>query len=307
MRKRIKIVMSVAVLAALVGLIVWQMAQPREPEPMYNGKRLSDLLKVTWSRDPGGIAFYINDAEVRKAVGQIGTNAIPTLLRWSRTKYSESSLKLGVMNLLLRQRLIKFHLSTGSAWNFAASQGFQALGTNAHAAVPALIEVANGHTAGKRTDAILSLGYIGPPAETAVPTLLHLTSDTNYYVRMVSFVSLGRIHARPEVVVPMLLQGLQDTNQRVQLCASVAFADYGPNAMSAVPQLVQSLRATPAATNDLPFVQALGFIGPAAKESIPFLLPLTTNADAQIYSGSRRAIQRIDPEAAAKAGITNAP
>jgi hypothetical protein len=306
--KRLKFASALGLLA-VVGVIIWLRMPPDEPEPIYNGKRLSDLLEIRWTSlgPPGDIGFTANWEDIEKAVGQIGTNAIPTLLRWSRRSYSESSFKLGVMRILVRQKLVKFPFSTGGAWNAAACYGFQALGTNAQAAVPDLIEVAKGHTPGKRTDAVLSLGYIGPPADAAIPTLLHLTSDTNYYVRTVSFASLGRIHSRPDEVVPILLKGLQDTNQRVQMCAAFAFAGYRSNAVSAIPQLIHSLGATPSATNEESVLRALGSLGPVAEETVPFLLPWTTNADSQIQSAARWAVQRIDPAAATEAGFTNSP
>jgi hypothetical protein len=54
----------------------------------------------------------------------------------------------------------------------AAVQVFPALGTNAHSAVPALLEIANQNISLKSRDsAVVALGFIGPPAEEAVPSL----------------------------------------------------------------------------------------------------------------------------------------
>jgi HEAT repeat protein len=284
---------------------VWPTSEP-EPEPIYNGKRLSELLRFTWSSGPSGqVLIGGNYEDIEKAVGQIGTNAIPTLLRWSSANYHESRLKLRFMSLFLRQRLFKVHSATGSGWNLAATYGFRALGTNAETAVPSLIQIANGNTGGLQSAAILSLGHIGPAAEAAVPSLLWLTGHTNYYIRQVSFVSLGRIHSRPEDVIPVLLSGLQDTNQRVQRSAADAFVGFGSRATSAVPQLLRMLNATPSASSNSCVIWALDAIGPPAKEAVPTLLRWTTNADSQMQSAARTAVLNIDPDTAAKAGITN--
>jgi hypothetical protein len=308
MQKRAKLIILGVVLFGAIGLIVWLMAQqPSEPEPTYRGRRLSALLKVTWvSVKPGDLGVTGNWEDIEQAVGQIGTNAIPTLLRWSSTRSSDSRLKLGVMRLLVRQPLFKVHFASSLGLSFAATYGFRALGTNAAAAVPALMQIANGKP-GSRQDAIMSLGYIGPAAEAAVPSLLRLTGDTNWAIRLFSFVALGKIHSRPEDVFPALYNGLQDTNQRVRMAAAFAFAGFGESAASAVPQLIGIASSTPSGVSNTSAIQALGCIGPGAKEAVPHLLVWATNTDSQMQSEAKTALLQIDPEAAARAGITNKP
>jgi hypothetical protein len=308
MQKRAKFIVLGVVLFGALGLIVWQMAPPpSEQELTYRGKPLRALLKITWVALPAGEVGYTGNWEdIEQAVGEIGTNAIPTLLRWSSTRNSDSRLKIGVMRLLARQPIIKVHFASSSGLSYAATYGFRALGTNAAAAVPALVQIANGKP-GSRNDAILSLSYIGPAAAAAVPSLVHLTGDTNWYLRVVTFMSLGRIHSRPEEVFPALLNGLQDTNPRVRMSAAYAFAGFGESAASAVPQLIAIASSTPSGVSNTCAIQALGCIGPGAKEAVPHLFVWATNSDSQMQSEARTAILQIDPEAAARAGITNKP
>src|SRR4051812_47188734 len=61
---------AVLLLAVLVA-IVW----PGEKEPEYQGKKLSYWLEITTHEE------YV---EAREAVRQIGTNALPLLLKWIR-------------------------------------------------------------------------------------------------------------------------------------------------------------------------------------------------------------------------------
>ena len=97
---------------ALVGVIVWQVAQPAD-EPIYKGKPLSGWLKA-----------YVNNAKssddpqllkVNEAVRQAGTNAIPTLLRLLRAK--DSALKLKLMDLAEIQHIIKIRFTPAEELN----------------------------------------------------------------------------------------------------------------------------------------------------------------------------------------------
>jgi hypothetical protein len=140
MQKWAKLIILGVVLFGAIGFMVWQMAPPpSEPEPTYRGKRLSAVLKVTWVSGPKGeVSIAGNWEDIEQAVGEIGTNAIPTLLRWSSSRSSESRLKIGVMRLLVRQPVFEVHFPSSSGLSFAATYGFRALGTNAAAAVPEL-------------------------------------------------------------------------------------------------------------------------------------------------------------------------
>ena len=213
MGKRVKIVLA-SVALALVGVIGWQVAKPSEPEPVYQGKRLSELVKADWRLDSSGrLVVVVDQPEVMEAVDQIGTNAIPTLLRWMAAR--NSALKLGLMNVILRLPIIKVQFIPASAWNFAAYRSFQVLGTNAQAAVPGLIQIGSENRPSRLLVA-RSLGLIGPPADAAVPPLVSwATRESNWRTRAVSIQSLGEIHARPEKVIPVLLNSLQDTNQQI--------------------------------------------------------------------------------------------
>lgn len=157
MVKRVKILLAVAFMA-MVGVIVWQLVQPREPEPVYRERTLT-----SWLRD------YPQQAN--EAVRQIGSNAIPTLLRLLLKRDSATKLKL--MNLVQRQHIIKFDSTLAEVWNNAAEKGFQVLGAQAESAVPSLIEIASQNTFYRsRAYAIQALGNIGPPAKRAIPSLL---------------------------------------------------------------------------------------------------------------------------------------
>jgi hypothetical protein len=84
------------------------------------------------------------------------------------------------MGLLARQDIIKLRYVEADAWNWAGEFGFGALGTNAGAAVPALIQIASEDSpSDSQHSAISSLGDIGPPARQAIPYLLQWATRTN--------------------------------------------------------------------------------------------------------------------------------
>jgi hypothetical protein len=193
MGKRIRVALAV-MFVVLVGLIGWQMAQPREP--MYQGKPLS-----FWLKDYARLVFRVplstnatasvmvkeQEEYIRKqltgreeldgAVRQIGTNAIPTLLRLLRLK--DSALKLKLLALAQGQHIFRIQFTSAESWNEAASTGFQLLGNKAHSAVPALIQIADDKISSpSQRCALVSLAAIGDGDET-VPTLLRYATNAD--------------------------------------------------------------------------------------------------------------------------------
>ena len=80
-------------------------------------------------------------------------------------------------------------------------------------------------------------------------------------------ITLGRIHAQPEVVVPALVKALRDPDDYVRSDAINALGAFGADATSAVPALIGCLK------------------NPSVRATVQDML------------------RKIDPEAAAKAGL----
>ncbi len=141
--KRLRIILiSLAVL--LVGVFVLCLVQPKEPS--YQGRELSEWidefsasLKKLRTETAAKSAI---EADIH-AIKQIGTNAIPTLLKWAQAK--EPTLKTNIktkMNWLLdRQGVVRFRFRTPDRLKGMAGLGFQILGKDAEPAVPALFKL----------------------------------------------------------------------------------------------------------------------------------------------------------------------
>jgi hypothetical protein len=183
----------VVLAVALVGVICWQVVRPSD-EPVYKGRTLTSWLE-NYARVP--LDGYIRqEHETDMAVSQIGTNAVPTLLRLLHKK--DSAFKVKLMALLARQHVITVDYTPAEDWNKAALVGVQVLETNAQTAVPDLIEFAKQDTSpSSQYIAIASLGYIGPQAKQAVPYLLQWA--TNRTLKRFAIPSLWRID--PEAAV----------------------------------------------------------------------------------------------------------
>lgn len=161
MGKRAYVVMAVLAVA-LVGVSMWRAWQQREP--VYKGRTLTSWLKdiAQYHREKTAV-----ELEAKEAVRQIGTNAVPTLLRWLSAR--DSALEIRATSLIQRQHLIHVEYTSAAERNRLAMWGFEELRTNARSAVPELIQIANGANSSiARGYAIVSLGFVGAPPEPMV-------------------------------------------------------------------------------------------------------------------------------------------
>ena len=268
-RGRIIIVCSAVVLLAMVaGILI--LTPAREPEPVYEGKTLSEWLLFYERHDPA-------DQEAANRVGpvirQTGTNAIPTLLHMLRAH--DSDLKIKVFSWVSERRLLGFHYTPAETLNRRASLGFQFLGPRASNAVPELVKILDLNLSQVSASyTMYSLGEIGPSAKAAVPSILRVTTSTNITLRWTALQALGDIHAEPESVVPVLIKARHDSSADVRATAAIALGQFGNDAKPAVPTLVEWL----ADTNE----------------------DLAIDFGVFVRDGVKHALQRIDPETYAR-------
>jgi len=212
------------------------------------------------------------------------------------------------------------------------------LRTVAGIAVPQLTEIYGRRiSASSRQTTASSLGVFGPAAQSAIPALVRGLADKNPFVRSATVQALGNIHSQPEIVVPALAKCLSDTDMLVRGNAAFGLAAFGQEAQPAAPALLRAtkdtnefvrvevfwalsqVRADPQTTIPVLVARlddpnllvranatlALGNYGAEAKAAVPALLRvLATN---RLSAGEHQAIvfalKKIDPEAAAKAGV----
>ncbi|MDB6065626.1 MAG: HEAT-like repeat protein [Pedosphaera sp.] len=264
MRKRFRIVFALLLLAVMGG-IAWLALRPNEP--VYKGKRLSVWLE---GYHPIGLSFGSREA-ADEAVRQLGTKAIPILLKRLQTK--DAPLTDEFIALAQKQHFISIHHESAYNRRDEGAYGFSALGSEGRDAVPALIELYRKAGPECRPGIAFAFGEIGPDAKKAVPLLILGLGDTNIIEGEVGGASaayaLGRIHSEPQMAVLALINCLSNQNGFMLKEARTALGRFGADAKAAVPALINSLNDS----ND--WVRAL----------------------------TAKALKQIDPEAAAKAGV----
>ena len=288
MGKRVYIALAVLAVA-LVGVTMWRVWQQREP--VYKGRTLTSWLMRYWSTNNTEVWIGPGDLEAKEAVRQMGTNAIPTLLRLLQAK--DSALKRRTMTLLKREHIIAKDYIPAAFWHQTGMYGFYLLRTNAQGALPRLIEIADQNISpSSHLAAIRALIYTrptGPPAEQAVAHLVQWA--TNAVVRYQAIETLGNIGPSAEAAVPYLKQCARNAPSDLRLAAKLAL-----------------LRIDPKAFVDSVFdghqedLEELRFWSLDLVQAVPYLMQYATNGP-NARSGVRLLMSRLNPDAAAKAGI----
>src|SRR5439155_27109601 len=115
-----------------------------------------------------------------------------------------------------------------------------------------------------RGHAATVLAAIGPPAKAAVPALAEtLREKKTSTVPSNASRALGKIGAP---AVPKLIEALKDKQAHVRELAASALKDIGPPARPAVPALIVIAKEQKALMARLFAIDALGRIGPEARE-----------------------------------------
>ena len=269
----------------------------RHAEPAYQGKRLSEWLRDFdngWDFDP--------DVPAVVAVRQMGTNALPTLLEM--IKHRDSSFKQFLMKLSGKQAIIHFNFQPADRLHMRAAIGIYALGPNAKSAVPDLIALARNPSPNPGLlMAVSALAGIGPEAKDAVPVLVKSLTHTNSEpLPAMSAYALGRIGPEAKSAIAALTSMLEGRQDQDRLAAAFALARINSQPVDSVAPLVDGLRNTNSQTRSFAAV-LIGEFGGQARTLIPPLERVLSDSDADVRRQAGIALKKIDPEAAAKAGV----
>jgi len=237
MSRRRAIVVGLLLVAFFAGAVLVAIRQPAEP--VWQGRKLSDWMErhtpSSEANPPyGSPGWHLAD----KAIKEIGTNGIPTLLRMAAA--TENDLRARLRQLARKQRFVSVKYRHASELNREAEYAFELLGTNAAAAVPGLIKIyQQARSFDSQMYAALSLGNIGKPAEPALPVLISNFTHTNDQVRFYAVSAVGDVGGDPAIVVPALRAMLKDSYRSTRWNALVALTRFHRKAESAIPDILE--------------------------------------------------------------------
>jgi hypothetical protein len=199
----------------LMGILMFILAKPNEP--CYAGHTLSYWLNAPATAE--------QPDEAVRAIRAVGTNAIPTLLRWINYEPTPWKMKLADVPIVYRHhgwaRTLRY--GPGSA---RAIKAFALLGTNLTPAIPALVTLMKDST--RPRTAVAATYALGCLGQNALPYLARALSDTNQPNRpdIISSICSTRFYGAPtgECIIA-IVKATTDTDARVRLCATNAIRD----------------------------------------------------------------------------------
>ena len=227
MRKRWTIwVLAGCGLAALIVVLAF----PTERQPEYNGRKLSEWLKLyVQSQDP----------QAADAVRHIGTNALPWLLEW--TDYQPPGWKMRLWTnppvAMLRTgyaRSVYYWLrrSRASDREWAARLGFEILGSVARPALPEAERRMADWRKPYRASGAMEF-YTEIEGSGSVPVLLRALVSTNADCRQSAAFCLASLGTNAAPAAPALSNALSDPDPLVRQFAGVALQRIAPQTTNA--------------------------------------------------------------------------
>jgi hypothetical protein len=290
----------VAVLAlAAIGLFLYA---SRTNEPSFQGRKLGE-----WLAD---IENTHDDSEAepaRNAVRQIGTNAIPYLLRMMRAE--DSKLKQTFFTLLAKAHINTVRIPDATGKHLRATLGFWALGPQASSAIPELTPLmSNAEIGPLATKALVDIGPAG--VEAAVVGL----ADTNAIVRretagMLGFPGIVRfttnatparmavLQAHAEIAVPPLIRALSDSDELTRARAATSLGLLGQKPEMVVSALIKNLPETNGWRVPASAAKGLSRFGTNAVAALPALRAIAAHPDSRVRESVAGAIQSIETQA----------
>ena len=201
-------VITVVAIVVMVGITVVPSS-----EPSYQGKRLSEWVDKRWFAPQPGFpqpvvpppaSWFPIDAE--ETIREIGTKAIPYLLKWIR--YEPPVWKTKLFTVI--NRMFRCSLEDQQAIRAdTAASAVAVLGSEAVGAVPGLALLMNDTHAPNRARRATSL--LSKLQSELLPAAMALMTNNSGEVRLQTVYTLSVREKENSVAVPILIQGLQDT------------------------------------------------------------------------------------------------
>jgi hypothetical protein len=279
------IVISAVATIALVSLLVF-VFWPREREPRYDGKKLRDWLELTSNAQ--------EQQRAQKAIQEIGTNALPWLLKWIKHEpwhFKKHGSLIALLPAPLRDRIS----ATGWDQTALATKGFEVLGSQASPAIPGLVTIVRGEQMGAAFVAVEALVDIGEPA---IPALQKVIADPQWLLRRNAVMVIGnagRLGTNELAAINLLITALHDSKKQVAFSAATMLKRFSDRPELVVPELVRFLNSSDSELQ-IAAIRSLGHFGKKAESAAPILALKLEVPDHRIRWEATNALSRIAPE-----------
>lgn len=235
MKRRRRVIAILCLVAAVSSIAILS----RDKEPRYGGRALSEWARMRETRFPDD---YGLTADANQAVRSIGTNAIPTALRWLSHEPSPITRITWALLEKLPQSLKSHFARKHDSRPWDAYEVLSVLGPEARCAIPELTRLAvTCRDASRAHLCVKALVNIGPEA---VPGLTSIITHGQSEVRFYAIVFLAKFGTNAAPAVPALVKSLDDQADNVAYGAAIALGLVGTSNPTVVSALTASLQSS---------------------------------------------------------------
>jgi hypothetical protein len=260
------------------ALLVAATSNAADKEPSYKGRTLTE-----WTRDidPHFAVIVGQEPPEWLAIRSMGTNAIPTLLKWMAEKDPPEPQKpnLAPCYTVVRSK--------------RAELAFDILGETARPAIPGLTRLALNTRDPERADTCISaLGSIGPAS---LPSFIKIMTNGTYRARFAAFDYLPAVHADNTPAMPAMIKCLTGKDGDLGFRAAQTLSESSIPEATLVPALTNALKtASPAARARI--YRCLFWSEVPARAAIPAIRAGLSDPNANVRTNAVYAAQRIAPK-----------
>jgi hypothetical protein len=247
-------------------------------EPAYQGRSLSDWVSEL---DPHVPVIVGQEPAAWVAIGRIGTNAIPTLLRWMAEDDPPEPPKPDLAPCYNIPRSERAELA------------FHVLGETARPAIHELTRLALTLPERERYDRCINvLAYIGPASLPSFNTILTKGTSGRRFSAMEWLPAVG---TNCVSVLPALVNCLVGKDEGVGWKAASTICELQIPGSAVVPALTNSLRTASAPARARVF-RCLFWLNDPAREAVPAIRLGLADRNSEVRTNATYAAERIAPE-----------
>jgi hypothetical protein len=249
-----------------------------DKEPAYNGRTLTE-----WTRDvdPHYLVLVGHEPPEWIAIRTMGSNAIPTLLKWMAQKDPPEPQK---PNLAPCYTVVQSE---------RAVLAFHILGEAAEPAIPELTRLAITTRDPERADRCVdALASIGPAS---LPSFIEILTNGTYRARFSALECFPALHVDDTPAMSAMIKCLTDKNENLGFRAAQTLSGASIPETTLVPALTNAL-TTASSGGRARIYRCLCWLGVSARAAIPAIHAGLSDRNGEVRTNATYAAQRIAPE-----------